>query len=88
MKKSKNHWNIQIPVYINLCMHFMINSLKKKIIKFVKYTDGYHFVHALNDKLDWNNGEHKILMFAVSYADNKAKAPWDRECSVFSDASQ
>lgn len=30
MKKSKNHWNIQIPVYINLCMHFMINSLKKK----------------------------------------------------------
>lgn len=28
-------------------MHFMINSLKKKIIKFVKYTDGYHFVHAL-----------------------------------------
>lgn len=72
MKKSKNHWNIQIPVYINLCMHFMINSLKKEIIKFVKYTDGYHFVHALNDKLDWNNGEHKILMFAVSYANNKA----------------
>lgn len=54
----------------------------------MKYTDGYHFVHALNDKLDWNNGEHKILMFAVSYANNKAKAPWDRECSVFSDALQ
>lgn len=30
MKKSKNHWNIQIPVYINMCMHFMINSLKKE----------------------------------------------------------
>lgn len=87
MKKSKNHWNTDTGIYHYV--HALYDKLlEKKIIKFVKYTDGYHFVHALNDKLDWNNGEHKILMFAVSYANNKAKAPWDRECSVFSDASQ
>lgn len=44
----------------------------------MKYTDIYQFVQALKDKLGWNIREHKILMFAVSYANNKANAPWDR----------
>lgn len=66
-------------------MYFMINFLKKKIIKFVKYIDGYYFVYVFNDKFDWNNGEYKILMFVVFYVNNKVKVLWDRECFVFSD---
>lgn len=54
-------------------MYFMINFLKKEIIKFVKYIDGYYFVYVFNDKFDWNNGEYKILMFVVFYVDNKVK---------------